>query len=107
MRTMVGTRPLGLVMWLGLVLGAALTGCSVAGRGPALHAAANPMVTSDAPATADVGTGLQMFMEKALKMEPEADPEQESAQVRDQDYDPGRPLTSGCSTSTTRSIGKS
>ncbi len=88
MRTTVGTRPLGLVMLLALVSGVALSGCAVTGRGPALHAAANPMVTSDAPATADGGTELQMFMEKALKTKPEADPEQESAEVRDQDYDP-------------------
>ena len=39
------------------------------------------MVTSDAP-TADVTTGLHMFLEKALETDPEADPEQESAQVR-------------------------
>ena len=88
MRSMVGTRPFGLVMLLALVWTAALTGCSVTGRGPALHAAATPMVTSDAPATADVGTGLQMFMEKALKTDPEVDPEPESAQVQGHDYDP-------------------
>jgi phospholipid-binding lipoprotein MlaA len=87
-RSMVGTRPFGLVMLVALVWTTALTGCSVTGRGPALHAAANPTVASDAPATDDVGTGLPMFMEKALKTDPDGDPEHESAQVQGHDYDP-------------------